>query len=98
MTESHAKQKGARPVWIAIAIAIFGVLAMLIVDHGPWSRTHVQTAQIASHHRPLAKPRVPQAPPWNQPRQGPRWNRKRPDPSPRSPPIRIRADEVPAVA
>jgi len=49
MTESHAKQVGARPVWIALAIAILGVLAMLIVDHGPWSRAHVQTAQLASH-------------------------------------------------
>ena len=35
MTESHAKQTGVRPVWVALAIAIFGVLAMLIVDHGP---------------------------------------------------------------
>ena len=43
MTESHAKQVGARPVWIALAIAIFGVLAMLIVD------AHVQTAEVASH-------------------------------------------------
>jgi len=49
MTESHAKRTGVRPVWIALAIAIFGVLAMLIVDHGPWSRAHVQAAQLASH-------------------------------------------------
>ena len=49
MTESHAKQAGVRPVWIAVAIAILGVLAMLIVDHGPWSRAHVQTVQLASH-------------------------------------------------
>ena len=49
MTESHAKRTGVRPVWIALALAIFGVLAMLIVDHGPWSRAHVQAAQLASH-------------------------------------------------
>jgi len=50
MTESHSKQGGVRPVWIALAVAIFGVLAMLIVDHGPWSRAHVQTAELANHH------------------------------------------------
>jgi len=49
MTESHAKQTGVRPVWIALVIAILGVLAMLIVDHGPWSRARVQTAELANH-------------------------------------------------
>jgi hypothetical protein len=49
MTESHSKQRGVGPVWIALAIAIFGVLAMLIVDHGPWSRAQVQTAELADH-------------------------------------------------
>jgi hypothetical protein len=49
MTESHAKRAGVRPVWIALAIAILGVLAMLIVDHGPRSRAHVQTAELANH-------------------------------------------------
>jgi hypothetical protein len=49
MTESHSKLRGVRPVWIALAIAIFGILAMLIVDHGPWSRAHVQTAELANH-------------------------------------------------
>jgi hypothetical protein len=49
MTESHAKQGGLRPVWIALVIAILGVLATLVVDHGPWSRAHVQTAELASH-------------------------------------------------
>jgi hypothetical protein len=28
---------------------VFGVLAMLIVDHGPWSRPHVQTAEVATY-------------------------------------------------
>ena len=43
MTENHAKRWSVRPVWIALAIAIFGVLAMLIVD------AHVQTAEVARH-------------------------------------------------
>ena len=48
MTESHSKQRGLQPGWIALGFAIFGVLAMLIVDHGPWSRARVQTAEVAS--------------------------------------------------
>jgi hypothetical protein len=36
-----------RPVMVALAVAILGVLAMLIVDHGPWSKPRVQTAEVA---------------------------------------------------
>ena len=55
MQEDHSKnEKSAKrmqrpPVVIAIAVAIFGVLAMLIVDHGPWTRPQIQTAEVASH-------------------------------------------------
>jgi hypothetical protein len=38
-----------RPVTAAMAVATFGVLAMLIVDHGPWNRPHVQTAEVANY-------------------------------------------------
>jgi|1185.fasta_scaffold600245_1 hypothetical protein len=44
-----AKSMMGRPVVIAIAVAVFGVLGMLLVDHGPWSRPHVQTADIANY-------------------------------------------------
>jgi hypothetical protein len=44
----HAK-RGAQPVWVALAIAIFGILAMLVVDHGPWSHPHRQSPQLAYH-------------------------------------------------
>jgi len=47
MTETHSKHKG--PALVALAIAVFGVLAMLIVDHGPWSRPRVETAEVADH-------------------------------------------------
>ncbi len=47
MTEGHSKHKG--PAIVALAIAIFGLLAMLIVDHGPWSRPRVETVGIADH-------------------------------------------------
>jgi len=46
---NHWKRMLSRPVVIAIAVAVFGVLAMLIVDHGPWTRPKVQTAEVASH-------------------------------------------------
>lgn len=34
------------PVAIASAIAVFGVLAMLVVDHGPWNKPNVRTAEV----------------------------------------------------
>lgn len=47
--ENHATWRPRSPLVIAIAIAVFGVLAMLLVDHGPWSRPHVQTAEVANY-------------------------------------------------
>ena len=37
------------PLMVTMAVAVFGVLAMLIVDHGPWSRPLVQTAEVATY-------------------------------------------------
>ena len=37
------------PAKIALAVAIFGVLAMLVVDHGPWSKPKIQTADVHSY-------------------------------------------------
>jgi hypothetical protein len=33
------------PFLFALAVAVFGLLSMLIVDHGPWNRPRVQTAE-----------------------------------------------------
>ena len=49
MTKNHSKRMLGHPVVIAIAVAVFGVLAMLIVDHGPWTRAKVQTAEVANY-------------------------------------------------
>jgi hypothetical protein len=49
MVSDQTKRKGVRPVYVALAVAIFGILAMLIVDHGPWTRPHLQTAEVANH-------------------------------------------------
>ena len=46
MTKNHWKRMLGHPVVIAIAVAVFGVLEMLIVDHGP---PRVQTAEVANH-------------------------------------------------
>ncbi|WJR76518.1 hypothetical protein [Bradyrhizobium sp. NP1] len=37
------------PALIALAVAMLGLLAMLLVDHGPWSRPHVQTVAVANY-------------------------------------------------
>jgi hypothetical protein len=41
----QSKRTVPRPLIIALAIAIVGVLEMSIVDYGPWSRPKVQTAE-----------------------------------------------------
>jgi hypothetical protein len=38
-----------RPAVIAIAVAVFGVFGMLLVDHGPWTRAQIQTAELANY-------------------------------------------------
>ena len=37
------------PLMITMAVAVFGVLAMLMVDHGPWGRPQLQTAEVATY-------------------------------------------------
>jgi hypothetical protein len=49
MRKHHLKRTLERPVVVAMAVAGFGVLAMLIVDHGPWSSPKVQTAEVANY-------------------------------------------------
>jgi hypothetical protein len=49
MQETYWKRMLGQPVVIAIAVAVLSVLAMLIVDHGPWSRPKLQTAEIANY-------------------------------------------------
>jgi hypothetical protein len=50
MNNEKPKRTNSRaPVIATLAVAIFGVLAMLLVDHGPWSRPNVQTAEVANY-------------------------------------------------
>jgi hypothetical protein len=41
----HQLSKRA-PLVVASAIAVFGLLAMALVDHGPWNKPNIQTAEI----------------------------------------------------
>jgi hypothetical protein len=49
MNKKHSKRKVDNPVLVTAAVAIFGVLAMLIVDHGPWNHPKVETAEVANY-------------------------------------------------
>jgi hypothetical protein len=46
----NSRRTGRSPVVLAAIVAVVGMVAMLVVDHGPWSRPHVQTAEVADHH------------------------------------------------
>jgi hypothetical protein len=34
------------PVVIALVVAALGIAGMLLVDHGPWTKPHLRTAQV----------------------------------------------------
>jgi hypothetical protein len=34
------------PVVVALIVATFGIVGMLLVDHGPWNKPHVKTAEV----------------------------------------------------
>jgi hypothetical protein len=37
------------PLSVAVAVAAFGLLALLIVDHGPWNKPEVESAEIGRY-------------------------------------------------
>jgi len=49
LAEDRLNRRGGAPLKVAIAVAALGVLGMLIVDHGPWSKPKVQPAFMASY-------------------------------------------------
>ena len=49
LAENRSSRRGGAPLKVAIAIAAFGVLGILIVDHGPWNKPKVQPAFMASY-------------------------------------------------
>jgi hypothetical protein len=49
LTEDRLNRPGGAPLKVAIAVAVLGVLGMLIVDHGPWNKPKVQPAFMTSY-------------------------------------------------
>jgi hypothetical protein len=47
--ERHSQPTLGSPVAVAMIVAVVGVLAMLLVDHGPWNRPQVQTAEVSNY-------------------------------------------------
>jgi hypothetical protein len=43
------KRSGGIPLIAAIVMTVLGVLGMLIVDHGPWNKPNLQTAEVANY-------------------------------------------------
>jgi hypothetical protein len=52
MSQHHSMWTLRSPLVAAIAVAALGVLGMLLVDHGPWNKPHLQTAGV---HYPSTK-------------------------------------------
>ena len=48
-TEGRDKRPSSGPLTIAIAVAILGVLGILIVDHGPWNKPKQHTVATANY-------------------------------------------------
>jgi hypothetical protein len=49
LAEDRLNRHGGAPLKVAIAVAVFGVLGMLIVTHGLWNKPKVQPAVIANY-------------------------------------------------
>lgn len=49
LTEKSLSRSGGTPLKVAIAVAILGVLTMLIVDHGPRNKLKVQHPTAANY-------------------------------------------------
>ena len=48
-TKQHSQRHGGTPLVVTSAVAAFGVLAMLIVDHGPWNKPKMKPTEIATY-------------------------------------------------
>ena len=49
LAEDRLNRRGGAPLKVAIAVAAFGALGLLIVDHGPWNKPKAQPAFVASY-------------------------------------------------
>jgi hypothetical protein len=44
--KNFERKRSFGPLAVAVAVAAFGLLALLIVDHGPWNRRQIQTPEV----------------------------------------------------
>ncbi|MDI1265631.1 MAG: hypothetical protein PS018_20485 [bacterium] len=47
--QKHPRRTGGAPLWAAVAVAIFGVLGILVVDHGPRNKPTVKPSVVANY-------------------------------------------------
>ena len=49
LTKDRPGRSGGAPLKVAIAVAVLGVLSMLVVDHGPWSKPKAEHPVVANY-------------------------------------------------
>lgn len=49
LVANRSNRHGGVPLLVAMAVAAAGVLGILVVDHGPWSKPKVQPAETANY-------------------------------------------------
>jgi hypothetical protein len=49
LAEDRPGRRGGTPLKVAIAVAVFGVIGMMIVDFGPWNKPKMQPAFMAGY-------------------------------------------------
>jgi hypothetical protein len=47
MFKNYERKQPFGPLAIAMAAAAFGLLSLLIVNHGPWNRPQIQSSEVA---------------------------------------------------
>ena len=49
INQKHSQRHGGTPLVIACAVAAFGLLALLIIDLGPWNKPKMQPTATATY-------------------------------------------------
>jgi hypothetical protein len=47
MNKHNERKQSLGHVAVAVAVAAFGLLSLVIVNHGPWNRPQVQSPEVA---------------------------------------------------
>jgi hypothetical protein len=49
MPKKGNRKRSLGPLAIVMTVAAFGLLSLLVVNHGPWNRPRVQSPEIVHH-------------------------------------------------